>query len=273
MGLTGLQIFKLLPNTNCRKCGQPDVPGVCHEAGGRQGIARQVPGRLGRGQGGPRRRVGAAHSRRHHRQRDRAPSRWARRRSSSATRRPSCDSPGSSAASMPRGLSAAELDERIGGGRASSSNGPARVSRSTASRSWKRPASRPARLRQRPWPSAALPVALLRRDARGGERDPRRDQGRSARSWCRPSGADLAPFVAVAAKARPAPGRLGGGSRRRSPRPPCPRPRPGVTELLLEPPGKNLPELHQNLSLIRRGALDRVHPGLGLSDLPPRGGG
>src|SRR5512146_2358642 len=23
MGLTGLQIFKLLPNTNCKKCGQP----------------------------------------------------------------------------------------------------------------------------------------------------------------------------------------------------------------------------------------------------------
>jgi len=36
----------------------------------------------------------------------------------------------------------------------------------------------------------------------------------------------------------------------------------GVQDLLLEPPGKNLPELHQNLSLIRRGALDRAHPGL-----------
>jgi hypothetical protein len=32
--------------------------------------------------------------------------------------------------------------------------------------------------------------------------------------------------------------------------------------LLLEPPGKTLPEIHQGLSQIRRGALDRVHPGL-----------
>ncbi len=36
----------------------------------------------------------------------------------------------------------------------------------------------------------------------------------------------------------------------------------GVTDLLLEPEGKDLPELHRNLSLIRRGALDRAHPGL-----------
>jgi acetyl-CoA decarbonylase/synthase, CODH/ACS complex subunit gamma len=36
----------------------------------------------------------------------------------------------------------------------------------------------------------------------------------------------------------------------------------GVAEILLEPPGSDLPALHRHLSLIRRGALDRVHPGL-----------
>jgi acetyl-CoA decarbonylase/synthase, CODH/ACS complex subunit gamma len=36
----------------------------------------------------------------------------------------------------------------------------------------------------------------------------------------------------------------------------------GVADLLLEPPGKTLPELHRSLSIIRRGALDRLHPGL-----------
>ena len=36
----------------------------------------------------------------------------------------------------------------------------------------------------------------------------------------------------------------------------------GVTDLLLEPEAKDLPTLHRNLSLIRRGALDRAHPGL-----------
>ena len=36
----------------------------------------------------------------------------------------------------------------------------------------------------------------------------------------------------------------------------------GAADILLEPPGTNLRALHQSLSSIRRGALDRVHPGL-----------
>ena len=36
----------------------------------------------------------------------------------------------------------------------------------------------------------------------------------------------------------------------------------GAADLLLEPPGESLREIHQDLSLIRRGALDRAHPGL-----------
>jgi acetyl-CoA decarbonylase/synthase complex subunit gamma len=39
--------------------------------------------------------------------------------------------------------------------------------------------------------------------------------------------------------------------------------RAGVIDILLEPPGASLRELHHNLSAIRRGALDRIHPGLG----------
>ncbi|MEW6367755.1 MAG: acetyl-CoA decarbonylase/synthase complex subunit gamma [Acidobacteriota bacterium] len=37
----------------------------------------------------------------------------------------------------------------------------------------------------------------------------------------------------------------------------------GVADVLLEPPAADLPALHRDLTLIRRGALDRVHPGLG----------
>jgi acetyl-CoA decarbonylase/synthase complex subunit gamma len=37
----------------------------------------------------------------------------------------------------------------------------------------------------------------------------------------------------------------------------------GAKDLLLEAPGSSPKELHQSLSLIRRGALDRSHPGLG----------
>jgi acetyl-CoA decarbonylase/synthase, CODH/ACS complex subunit gamma len=37
----------------------------------------------------------------------------------------------------------------------------------------------------------------------------------------------------------------------------------GVADILLEPPGVDSRALHHNLSAIRRGALDRLHPGLG----------
>ncbi|MBI4877907.1 MAG: acetyl-CoA decarbonylase/synthase complex subunit gamma [Acidobacteria bacterium] len=37
----------------------------------------------------------------------------------------------------------------------------------------------------------------------------------------------------------------------------------GVADLLLEPPGDNPQSLHHSLTAIRRGALDRIHPGLG----------
>jgi acetyl-CoA decarbonylase/synthase complex subunit gamma len=38
--------------------------------------------------------------------------------------------------------------------------------------------------------------------------------------------------------------------------------RAGVTDILLEPPGADLRGIHHSLSAIRRGALDRIHPGL-----------
>jgi acetyl-CoA decarbonylase/synthase complex subunit gamma len=37
----------------------------------------------------------------------------------------------------------------------------------------------------------------------------------------------------------------------------------GVADILLEPPGADPRSLHHSLSAIRRGALDRIHPGLG----------
>ena len=39
--------------------------------------------------------------------------------------------------------------------------------------------------------------------------------------------------------------------------------RADVTDILLEPPGTDLRSLHHSLTAIRRGALDRIHPGLG----------
>ncbi len=51
MALTGIQIFKLLPKTNCKECGVPtlrgaDLPGIRHEPGVRQGRTGQLPLRV-----------------------------------------------------------------------------------------------------------------------------------------------------------------------------------------------------------------------------------
>jgi acetyl-CoA decarbonylase/synthase complex subunit gamma len=77
-----------------------------------------------------------------------------------------------------------------------------------------------------------------------------------------PSGVELAPFVAVAARlgiplvvsAVDLPALADAAAHAA---------KAGVGGLLLEPPGRDLRELHRSLSLIRRGALDRAHPGLG----------
>ena len=39
--------------------------------------------------------------------------------------------------------------------------------------------------------------------------------------------------------------------------------RMGVSDILLNPPGSDLRSLHHSLTVIRKGALDRIHPGLG----------
>jgi CO dehydrogenase/acetyl-CoA synthase gamma subunit (corrinoid Fe-S protein) len=39
MTLTGMQIFKLLPKTNCTICGFPTCFGLCYESGGEPRVA------------------------------------------------------------------------------------------------------------------------------------------------------------------------------------------------------------------------------------------
>ena len=43
MGLTGIQIFKLLPKTNCGECGSPTCLAFAMALGRGQGGAREVP--------------------------------------------------------------------------------------------------------------------------------------------------------------------------------------------------------------------------------------
>ena len=51
MALTGIQIFKMLPKTNCGECEFSDLPCLCHGTGRRKGRARKVPDCFGTGQG------------------------------------------------------------------------------------------------------------------------------------------------------------------------------------------------------------------------------
>ncbi len=69
MALTGLQIFKLLPNTNCKKCGQPTCLAFAMKlAAGKESLDK-CPDATRRGARRARRGVGAADPRRHDRQR------------------------------------------------------------------------------------------------------------------------------------------------------------------------------------------------------------
>ena len=67
MGLTGLQIFKLLPNTNCKECGSPTCLAFAMKlAAGKESLDK-CPDASDEAQGGARRGVGAADPRRHDR--------------------------------------------------------------------------------------------------------------------------------------------------------------------------------------------------------------
>ncbi len=66
MALTGLEIYKLLPKTNCKECGFPTCLAFAMKLAQKQ-AELAVPLRLRRGQGGARRGLGAADPAGHHR--------------------------------------------------------------------------------------------------------------------------------------------------------------------------------------------------------------
>ena len=61
MALSGLQIYKLLPQDQLQGVRLSHLPGLCHEARPEGRRARRLPVRERRGAGGARRRLGAAH--------------------------------------------------------------------------------------------------------------------------------------------------------------------------------------------------------------------
>jgi acetyl-CoA decarbonylase/synthase complex subunit gamma len=259
MGLTGLQIFKLLPNTNCKKCGQPTClafamklaagkesldkcPDASEEAKAALGAASAPPIRgvtIGRGP----RAVTVGEETvffRHEKTFVRKPALFRRL--------------------DPRGLSPAELGERLGQWaaieleRAGETFGVDGISlleshgvdagKSAASAATER----------------GMPVMLLAETTAGATAI--LEGVKAARPLLVPPlGRDVAEFAAAASKLG-VPMVVSGADLGALAEAAVSAAKAGVVDLLLEPPGNNLPELHQNLSLIRRGALDRSHPGL-----------
>ncbi len=259
MALTGLQIFKLLPNTNCRKCGHPTClafamklaagkesldkcPDATEEARAALGAASAPPiGRVTIGRGPRAVSVGEETVYFRHER--------------TFVSRPGffrhLERPGS-ANDLAMRLDEWKALRLERAGEAFQVDGVS-LSESAGVSSCREAAAAVAQ--------QELPLALFAETGDGAAAilEPVKE---SRPLLVPPSGAELTPFVAVAARlgiplvvsAVDLPALADAASHAA---------RAGVGDLLLEPPGRDLRELHRSLSLIRRGALDRAHPGLG----------
>ncbi len=251
MPLTGLQIFKLLPNTNCRKCGYPTClafamklaagresldkcPDASEEARAALGAASAPPIRgvtIGRGE----RTITVGEETvffRHEKTFARRPGllRWLEPKETSkldAWRALRLERAGE--VFQVDGVAIPEAPGAPAAAVAAAERGlPVAILAATPEGA----AAMAERIRdQRPLlapPAGAPPGAYTSLAARLG-------------IPLVVSGADLASLATAAVEAT----------------------RAGVADILLEPPGEDPRALHQSLTAIRRGALDRIHPGLG----------
>jgi len=260
MGLTGLQIFKLLPNTNCKKCGQPTClafamklaqgkesldkcPDASDEARAALGAASAPPIRSVVIGSGPRALTIGDET-------------VFFRHEKTFVRRPGLfrclDVSGLTSADL-----ATRLDEWAGlrlerAGEAFQVDGVV-LAESAGVGPCKDAAVAAAQ--------RGLPVAFVAETTDGASAvlGPIKDH---RPLLVPPEGSAATPFVALAARlalplvvSAPDVSALAAAAADAS--------KAGVADLLLEAPGQDLRELHQNLSLIRRAALDRAHPGLG----------
>jgi acetyl-CoA decarbonylase/synthase complex subunit gamma len=257
MPLTGLQIFKLLPNTNCRKCGYPTCLAFAMKlAAGRESLEKcpdaspEARAALGAASAPPIRGVTIGRG-------ERAVTVGEEtvffRHEKTFVRRP-----GLFRVLDPRGLSAAECDALLDqwretiiprAGETFQIDGVAIVEAPGA------PDAAAAAAR-RGFPVAVLAVTP---DGAASVAEPIKDQRPLI---VPPAGAALSSYVALAARLG-GPLVVSGADLAGLASAAVEAIKAGVADILLEPPGADLRSLHHSLSAIRRGALDRVHPGLG----------
>jgi len=261
MGLTGLQIFKLLPNTNCRKCGSPTClafamklaagkesldkcPDASPEARAALGAASAPPIRavtIGRG---PRALTIGEET-------------VFFRHEKTFVHRPGLfrviDPAGRAASSGPTGMGelAGMRIERAG--EIFQVDGVAVVEAAGKAGDCAAAAAAAAK--------AGFPVAIIAAtvDGAGTMLQAIKDERPLV---VPPRGADVAPYANLAARfgaalvvSAPNVETLAASAADVA--------RAGVADILLEPASADVAALHRDLSLIRRGALERIHPGLG----------
>jgi acetyl-CoA decarbonylase/synthase complex subunit gamma len=252
-----LQIFKLLPNTNCRKCGYPTCLAFAMKlAAGRESLEKcadaspEARAALGAASAPPIRGVSIGRG-------ERAVTVGEEtvffRHEKTFVRRP-----GLFRILDPSGLSAVQCDALLDqwrgvsiarAGETFQIDGVAVVEAPGA------PAAAAAAARR------GFPVAVLAATAEGASSiaEPIKDQRPLI---VPPAGAAPAAYVALAARLG-VPLVVSGADLAALAAAAVEAVKAGVADILLEPPGADLRALHHSLSAIRRGALDRVHPGLG----------
>jgi acetyl-CoA decarbonylase/synthase complex subunit gamma len=257
MPLTGLQIFKLLPNTNCKKCGYPTCLTFAMKlAAGKEALEKcpdaspEAKAALGAASAPPIRGVTVGRG-------DRAITVGEEtvffRHEKTFVRHP-----GLFQIFDPAGLTAAERDAKLDHWRA------IRIER--AGETFQVDGIAVVETAESVAAAVAasdrgFPVAILAATLPGATAIAERIKEHRP-LLVPPAGANLEGYAALAARlgiplvvGAPDLASLADAARDAA--------RAGVADILLEPPGADPRSLHHSLSAIRRGALDRIHPGLG----------
>jgi acetyl-CoA decarbonylase/synthase complex subunit gamma len=257
MPLTGLQVFKLLPNTNCRECGYPTCLAFAMKlAAGKESLDKcpyaspEACAALGAASAPPIRGVTIGRG-------ERAITVGEEtvffRHEKTFVRRP-----GLFRVLDPQGLPPSERDSLLDTWRALRLDRAGEVFQVDGVAIPESPGS----------PDAAtaaaergFPVALLAATPQGASAMAERIKDHRP-LLVPPPGADLGAYASLAARLG-VPLVVSGSDLNGLATAAMDATRAGVADILLEPPGADLRSLHHSLSAIRRGALDRVHPGLG----------
>lgn len=260
MGMTGLQIFKLLPNTNCKKCGSPTCLAFAMRlAAGKESLDKcpdasaEARAALGAASSPPIRAVTIGHGERAVKVGEETV--FFRHEKTFVHR------PGLFRVLDCAGASSAQIEERLAEWSSLRADRAGEVFQVDGVAVVETPGSPDlAVLAARIAAAHHMPLAILASTPHGASAavEPIKD---SRPLVVPPVGSDSTPYVTLAVKLG-LPLVVSGADLDALAAAAAEAAHAGVSEMLLEPPGDDLPALHRSLTLIRRCALERIHPGL-----------